>query len=76
MEIDLHGMNLFQARNAVASALRRATAADYRLRVVHGHRQGSAIRDMVRSEFLRHPMVKREEPSPNPGVTILVLREY
>lgn len=49
MEIDLHGMNLFQARNAVASALRRATAADYRLRVVHGHRQGSATRDMVLS---------------------------
>ena len=47
MELDLHGKNLFQARTAVMSALARATAADYRLRIIHGHKQGSAIRDMV-----------------------------
>ena len=76
MELDLHGKNLFQARNAVASALTRATGADYRLRVVHGYRQGSAIREMVREEFGRHPLVRRIENSLNPGETILVLREY
>lgn len=76
MELDLHGKNLFQARIAVASALTRATAADYRLKIVHGHRQGSAIKEMVRDEFSRHPRVLRTESNPNPGVTILVLREY
>ncbi|HPY95449.1 MAG TPA: Smr/MutS family protein [Clostridia bacterium] len=76
MELDLHGKNLQQARIAVASALARATAADYRLNIIHGHRQGSAIRDMVREEFARHPRVLRVEPSFNPGQTIFVLREY
>lgn len=76
MELDLHGKNLFQARIAVASALTRASAADYRLIVIHGHRQGNALRDMVRGEFSRHPRVIRLEPSMNPGQTILVLREY
>ncbi len=76
MELDLHGMNLYQARNALASALKRATSADYRLRVIHGHRQGSAIKEMVREEFLHHPRVIRMENSPNPGQTIFVLREY
>lgn len=76
MELDLHGKNLFQARTAVMSDLARATAADYRLRIIHGHKQGSAIRDMVRSEFKNHPRVIRMESSPNPGQTIFVLREY
>lgn len=76
MELDLHGKNLFQARIAVASALTRATSADYRLKIIHGHRQGNSIRDMVKEEFSRHPRVIRTETSPNPGVTIFVLREY
>ncbi len=76
MELDLHGKNLYQARIAVSSALMRATAADYRLKIIHGHRQGSAIRDMIREEFSSHPRVIRIEPSMNPGQTILVLREY
>lgn len=76
MEIDLHGLNLFQARTAMMSAMKRVTRADYRLVVIHGHRGGGAIRDMVREEFARHPLVIRIEPNPNPGQTILVLREY
>jgi len=76
MELDLHGKNLYQARTAVSSALMRATAADYRLKIIHGYRQGSAIRDMIREEFTSHPRVIRIEPSMNPGQTILVLREY
>ncbi len=76
MELNLHGMNLFQARNALAGALRRATAADYRLCVIHGFRQGSAIRDMIRDEFYTHPRVIRVENNPNPGQTVLVLREF
>lgn len=76
MEIDLHGMNLYQARIAMASAMKQVTKADYRMVVIHGHRQGSVIRDMVREEYARHPLVLRIEPSANPGQTVLVLREY
>ncbi len=76
MELDLHGKNLFQARMAVASALRSASAAEYRLKIIHGYRQGSAIREMLLEEFARHPRVLRLETSHNPGQTIFVLREY
>ena len=76
MELDLHGKNLFQARMAVASALMRATAADYRLTIIHGYRQGNAISQMLKDEFYKHPRVIRTEASHNPGQTIFVLREY
>ena len=76
MEIDLHGMNLYQARIALAGAFKRATSADYRLRVIHGHRQGSAIKEMVRNEFSHHPSALRLENSLNPGETVFVLREF
>ncbi|MDO5022344.1 MAG: Smr/MutS family protein [Eubacteriales bacterium] len=76
MDVNLHGKNLYQARIAVRSALMRATAADYRIRIIHGYRGGTAIRDMVREEFSVHPRVIRVENSLNPGETVLVLREY
>lgn len=76
MEIDLHGRNLYQARQMMMSALARATAADYRLRAIHGYTRGSAIKEMLLDEFSRHPKVLRIERSQNPGETIFVLREY
>ncbi len=76
MDVDLHGKNLYQARIAVSSALKRATSADYRIRIIHGYRSGTAIKDMILKEFLNHPRVLRVESSFNPGETILVLREY
>ncbi|MGI6690962.1 MAG: Smr/MutS family protein [Clostridiales bacterium] len=76
MDIDLHGKNLYQARIAVDSALKRATAADYRLRIIHGYINGTAIRDMLLSEYARHPRVLRIERGGNPGQTVFVLREY
>ena len=75
MDVDLHGMNLYQARIALAGAFKRATAADYRMRVIHGYRQGRAVRDMVLNEFSRHPSVLRIENTLNPGETVFVLRE-
>lgn len=76
MEIDLHGRNLDQARVMMRSALARATSADYRLRAIHGYTRGSAIKEMLLDEFLKHPKVIRVERTSNPGETIFVLREY
>ncbi len=76
MELDLHGRNLYQARQMMDTALRRATSADYRLRVIHGYSGGQAIKRMLVEEYARHPRIVRIEPNPNPGVTIFVLREY
>jgi hypothetical protein len=69
-------MTVYQARNAVTSALKRATAADYRLKIIHGYKNGSAIRDMLMDEFSKHPRIIRVETTFNPGQTVFVLREY
>ena len=97
VELDLHGMNTYQAQIAVDAALRRAGAGTYRplsaiittlngvlrragagtyrLRLIHGYRGGTAIRDMLWLTYGRRSQVKRMV-SVSEGVTELVLREY
>ena len=58
------------------AALRRAKCGTYRIRVIHGCHGGTALRDLIRSEYGRHPKVLRLLPSPDGGATELVLREY
>ncbi len=74
--IDVHGCTQVQARTLIDSRLRRATAATYRLRVVHGYTRGTALRDMIRKTYVKHPKVLRIELGLNPGETDLVLREF
>lgn len=76
VEIDLHGRNSYQARIAIDAALRRATNATCRIRIIHGCNSGTALMDFVRSEYAEHPRVKRIATGINRGVTDLVLREY
>lgn len=75
MELDLHGKNQYQARIAIESALRKATSATYRLRLIHGFNSGTRLRDMIRDEFADHPKVRRIVAGLNDGVTDLILRE-
>lgn len=44
IELDVHGMNLYQARTAIDARLRRAGAGIYRIRIIHGYRGGTALR--------------------------------
>lgn len=76
VELDLHGKNLYQAKVSVDAALRRAGAGTYRIRCIHGHHGGTALRDMIRRDYARHPAVRRIETGVGPGVTDLVLREF
>ena len=74
-EIDVHGMTKAQAFTAIDALLRRAGAGVYRLRVIHGYRGGTVLRDAVRARYREHPKVKRIELGLNPGETDLILRE-
>ena len=76
LELDLHGMNAYQAKTAVDAALRRAKGGTYRLRLIHGYCSGTALRDMLRTAYRSHPKVLRIELGLNPGETDLVLREF
>lgn len=73
--LDLHGKTVYQARVAIDAVLRRAGSSVYRLRLIHGHLGGSALRDMIRNEYAEHAKVLRVQPASD-GVTELVLREY
>ena len=74
-ELDIHIMNKTQAIAAIDAKLRRAGGDVYRLRIIHGYRGGTVLRDMVRKHYKDHAKVKRIELSLNPGETDFVLRE-
>ena len=74
--VDLHGKNTYQAKVTLDALLRRAGGGTYRIRVIHGSHGGTALRDFIRTEYSRHPRVKRLLLSPDDGATELVLREY
>ena len=62
---DLHGKNTYQAGVTVDALLRRAGSGTYRLRLIHGHHGGTAIRDFLRDTYARHPRVLRITVSPD-----------
>ena len=76
IEIDLHGMNLDEARDALDDALRNADMSVYRVRAIHGFNGGTAIQQMIRREYQMHFKVMRVDKGPSNGQTDLVLREY
>ena len=74
VEIDLHGMNRYQARIALDAVLRRCGSGVYRVRVIHGYHGGEALRQLA-EEYASHPRVLRAVRSADGGQTELVLRE-
>ena len=74
-ELDIHGMTTIQAKACIDSALKKATNATYRIRVIHGYQRGTALKDFVRKAYRIHPKVIRLEIGLNQGQTELVLRE-
>ena len=76
MTADLHGKNTYQAGVTVDALLRRAKSGTYRLRLIHGHHGGTAIRDFLREKYAHHPKVMRILVSSDGGTTELILREY
>lgn len=44
IELDVHGMTLYQAKVVIDSKLRRSAGA-YRIRVIHGYHGGTSLRD-------------------------------
>jgi DNA-nicking Smr family endonuclease len=71
--LDLHGKTQYQARVTIDAALRRSRGV-YRIHVVHGYHNGTALREMIRQEYAAHPLVLRIDPV-SESATDLVLRE-
>jgi len=75
IEIDIHGMNRYQAKVKIDSILRKSKGV-YRIRIIHGHHNGTELRDMIGYEYAKNPLIKRIVPGWNEGITELVLKEY
>lgn len=75
VELDIHGMNKYQAKIFIESRLKKSDKSIYRLRVIHGYHGGTELRDMVRKEIGQNKKVLRVEMGLNQGETDLVLRE-
>ena len=71
--LDLHGKTQYQAKIALEAQLRRSRGV-YRIHVVHGYHNGTALRDLVRQEYAAHPRVLRVE-AVSDSATDLILRE-
>ena len=71
--LDLHGKTQYQAKIALEAQLRRSRGV-YRIHVVHGYHNGTALRDLVRQEYAAHPRVLRVE-AVSESATDLILRE-
>ncbi len=74
-EIDIHGLNKYQAKILIESRLKSAPKSTYRLRIIHGYHGGTELQHMVRKELGANKKVLRVEMGLNPGETDLVLRE-
>ena len=72
--LDLHGKTCYSAKVSIDAALKRSRGV-YRIRVIHGFNNGTALRDMVREDYSKNPKVKRLE-NISDGITDLVLKEF
>lgn len=75
IEIDVHGMNQYQAKMKIQSVLKKLNSSVYIIRIIHGYHNGTILRDMLRREFRSHPKIKRIELSLNQGITDLIIRD-
>lgn len=75
LRLDLHGKTQYQSRIVIEAQLRRLRGGIYRLRLIHGCNQGTALRDMIRTEYAGDSRILRLDCI-SPGSTDLVLREF
>ena len=76
IRVDVHGMNSYQAKIKIDSVLRKAGREVYRLLLIHGYNNGTVLKDMILSEYTKHPKVLRIVFNSNLGQTELILREF
>jgi len=78
IEVDIHGMTAYEAKNYIDNILKKIDGSVYRIRVIHGYHGGTSLKSMLTEEysFERSEKVKKVQSGNNPGITELVLREY
>lgn len=77
IEVDTHGLYVEEALKKVAQAVKSAGKGVYKIKVIHGHNSGTAIRTAVKEEYKYgyDPKVIRVANGDNPGITELIIKE-
>ena len=75
IEVDIHGMNQFQAKTRINSVLKNVNSSVYMIRIIHGYHNGTVLRNMIRKEYRSHPKILRVELSMDQGITDLILKD-
>ena len=78
IEVDIHGMTAWEAKNYIDKVLKKVDGSVYRIRVIHGFHGGTSLKSMLLDEysFERSEKVKKVQGGNNLGITELVLREF
>ena len=71
---DAHGMRAKDAKKALEDIVRILYSVPISLKVIHGYRRGTAIKDMLSEETFNDRLISKQSPVRNPGVTIMQLR--
>ncbi len=72
--VDIHGMTAYDAQKHIEKVIRDASEEVTAIRVIHGHRSGENLRDMVSDpNAIRSRRIKRRRYTMNRGETILEL---
>jgi len=72
--LDLHDMQEDEARFYLEQAIDTAEDKIKEIVVIHGHRKGQVILNMVRKEF-HHKRIAKKEIAFNKGITLIYLKE-
>ncbi|MCD7809720.1 MAG: Smr/MutS family protein [Erysipelotrichaceae bacterium] len=75
IEIDVHGFTQSEAKTRIMQILNSADKNIYMIRIIHGYHHGTALRNMIRKNFKKHPRLKRTEFGLNQGGTELIYWE-
>lgn len=77
IEVNTHGLFVDDALKAVEKAVKSASKAVYKIKVIHGFNRGTAIRSAIWNEYKYgdNPKVIRVANGDNPGITELILKE-
>lgn len=74
MILDLHGYSVGEAKKTIEQTIARMPKGNQELTIVHGYRNGDAIKELVRDRFtIRSKRIVRRRYTMNQGETILVL---
>ncbi len=73
MEIDLHGMNEFEAKRYLDDVINNASKDIKELKVIHGCHGGKVLQNFVRKKY-SHSRIGGKIKEFNDGVTTLVLK--